>query len=80
MSNAKNANSEKNVFDKVNALKKTKIEISIIAAQENRDVYKVLDDMLEIYKVLGSKTGKALKKNKSVTVAEFIAKYPSIVA
>lgn len=59
-------------FLKVAVKRDVKREIDIIAAHEQRPVYEVISDMMEIYKATSLRAAKAIKKSQPVTVAEFI--------
>jgi hypothetical protein len=60
-------------FLKVAVNPEVKREIDIIAASEQRPVYAVVSDMLEIYKATTEKRKKITKRAKVMTVAEFIS-------
>lgn len=64
---------KKSQFLKMAVKPDVKREIEIIAASEQRPIYDVVSDMLEIYKATTSKAKKAARAAKTVTVAEFIA-------
>lgn len=68
-----NKPAEKPQFLKVAVNPEVKREIDIIAASEQRPVYAVVSDMLEIYKATSAKAKKTTKGAKAMTVAEFIA-------
>lgn len=57
-------------FSKISIRPDIKREIDIIAAREQRPVYSVVSDMLEVYKAV---TKKAAREKKPVTPAETIA-------
>jgi hypothetical protein len=64
---------EKEEFTRINIKQSIAREINIIAAAENRPVYVVVSDMLELYKATSIRASKRIKSAKPVTVAEFIA-------
>ncbi len=64
---------EKPNFLKVAVNPDVKREIDIIAASEQRPVYAVVSDMLEIYKATSAKAKKMTKSAKTLNVVEFIS-------
>jgi len=67
-------NQIKTKFVKVSIKESVKREIDIIASSEQRPVYDVVADMLEIYKGVTLKARKNFK-SKPVTVAEYIVSH-----
>jgi hypothetical protein len=66
----------KNKFLKIAVQDDVKREIDIIAASEQRDVYAVVSDMLEVYKTVKIRASKkSPKPTTPVTVAEYIASH-----
>lgn len=63
----------KDTFTKLSVKSNVKREIDILAASEKRDVYVVVDDMLQLYKAVV--LGKAPRPKEIVSIADVVANH-----
>jgi hypothetical protein len=66
---------EKSAFLRLNIKKETKREIDILAAHEQRDVYKIVEDMLTLYKAVAVGKHPVGKNSKAIPVEKVISHY-----